>query len=103
MRDAKIYQIWEGTSEIQRLVISRCILGERRPTGRPDPGRGPVPSDCARTPARCRRGAPLLSPGICLDPCETLLRRGPPPLEPSAPSTAGLRPEPGYRRSVTRA
>jgi alkylation response protein AidB-like acyl-CoA dehydrogenase len=45
MRDAKIYQIWEGTSEIQRLVISRCILGERRPTARPDPGRGPVPSD----------------------------------------------------------
>ena len=30
MRDAKIYQIWEGTAEIQRLVISRLILGERR-------------------------------------------------------------------------
>ncbi len=30
MRDAKIYQIWEGTAEIQRLVISRYILGERR-------------------------------------------------------------------------
>jgi len=29
MRDAKIYQIWEGTAEIQRLVISRLILGER--------------------------------------------------------------------------
>jgi alkylation response protein AidB-like acyl-CoA dehydrogenase len=29
MRDAKIYQIWEGTAEIQRLVISRYILGER--------------------------------------------------------------------------
>jgi alkylation response protein AidB-like acyl-CoA dehydrogenase len=26
MRDAKIYQIWEGTAEIQRLAIS----GERR-------------------------------------------------------------------------
>jgi acyl-CoA dehydrogenase len=25
MRDAKIYQIWEGTAEVQRLVISRCI------------------------------------------------------------------------------
>jgi len=24
-RDAKIYQIWEGTAEIQRLVISRAI------------------------------------------------------------------------------
>jgi acyl-CoA dehydrogenase len=30
MRDAKIYQIWEGTAEIQRLVISRLILGERQ-------------------------------------------------------------------------
>ena len=30
MRDAKIYQIWEGTAEIQRLVIARAISGERR-------------------------------------------------------------------------
>ncbi|HEV2952523.1 MAG TPA: acyl-CoA dehydrogenase family protein [Candidatus Dormibacteraeota bacterium] len=30
MRDAKIYQIWEGTAEIQRLVISRAISGARR-------------------------------------------------------------------------
>src|ERR1700686_714419 len=30
MRDANIYQIWEGTAEIQRLVISRLILGERK-------------------------------------------------------------------------
>ncbi|MHB8571938.1 MAG: acyl-CoA dehydrogenase family protein [Candidatus Dormibacteria bacterium] len=30
MRDAKVYQIWEGTAEIQRLVISRAILGERK-------------------------------------------------------------------------
>ena len=36
MRDAKIYQIWEGTAEIQRLVISRYVLGERTATaGRP--------------------------------------------------------------------
>lgn len=27
-RDAKIYQIWEGTAEIQRLVISRALLCE---------------------------------------------------------------------------
>ncbi|MDQ7794674.1 MAG: acyl-CoA dehydrogenase family protein [bacterium] len=27
MRDAKIYQIWEGTAEIQRLVISRAVAG----------------------------------------------------------------------------
>jgi alkylation response protein AidB-like acyl-CoA dehydrogenase len=35
MRDAKIYQIWEGTAEIQRLVISRLILGERKALARP--------------------------------------------------------------------
>jgi acyl-CoA dehydrogenase len=28
-RDAKIYPIWEGTSEIQRLVIARAITGRR--------------------------------------------------------------------------
>jgi acyl-CoA dehydrogenase len=33
MRDAKIYQIWEGTAEVQRLVISRSIAGERRAMG----------------------------------------------------------------------
>ena len=26
MRDAKIYQIYEGTSQIQRLIISREIF-----------------------------------------------------------------------------
>ncbi len=26
MRDAKIYQIYEGTSQIQRIVISRCLI-----------------------------------------------------------------------------
>src|SRR5579864_3979576 len=36
MRDAKIYQIWEGTAEIQRLVISRYILGERKAAARRD-------------------------------------------------------------------
>ena len=28
MRDAKIFQIWEGTSQIQRLIISREEIGE---------------------------------------------------------------------------
>jgi alkylation response protein AidB-like acyl-CoA dehydrogenase len=30
-RDAKITEIYEGTSEIQRLVIARQVLGDRRP------------------------------------------------------------------------
>jgi alkylation response protein AidB-like acyl-CoA dehydrogenase len=30
MRDAKITQIYEGTSEIQRMVISRAILDEAK-------------------------------------------------------------------------
>ena len=30
MRDAKITQLYEGTSEIQRLVIAREMLAERR-------------------------------------------------------------------------
>ena len=41
MRDAKIYQIWEGTSEIQRLVISRAISGARKPLVREQPVEAP--------------------------------------------------------------
>lgn len=26
MRDAKIYQIYEGTAQIQRLIISRSVI-----------------------------------------------------------------------------
>ena len=29
-RDAKLYQIWEGTNEIQRLVIARAVVGSTR-------------------------------------------------------------------------
>jgi acyl-CoA dehydrogenase len=43
MRDAKIYQIWEGTSEIQRLVIARAISGDRKPLVR-------VPDEPAAAP-----------------------------------------------------
>jgi alkylation response protein AidB-like acyl-CoA dehydrogenase len=28
-RDAKVYEIWEGTSEIQRVVIARQLLKEK--------------------------------------------------------------------------
>jgi acyl-CoA dehydrogenase len=33
MRDAKIYQIYEGTSQIQRVVISRQLLARMKETG----------------------------------------------------------------------
>ncbi|KAI1704320.1 putative acyl-CoA dehydrogenase fadE25 [Ditylenchus destructor] len=33
MRDAKIYQIYEGTSQIQRMVISRQLLQKVAETG----------------------------------------------------------------------
>ena len=29
-RDAKIYQIFEGTAQVQRLVVSRMQVAERR-------------------------------------------------------------------------
>ena len=47
MRDAKIYQIWEGTAEIQRLVISRYVLGERTATARPKLVENPPPVSVA--------------------------------------------------------
>ena len=34
MRDAKITQIYEGTQQIQRLVISRNVIGKGAPSGR---------------------------------------------------------------------
>ena len=52
-RDAKIYTIFEGTSEIQRLVISRAISGvqpvaaSRRPRGRGDALLEPSPRRAA--------------------------------------------------------
>ena len=39
-RDAKITEIYEGTSEIQRLVIARSILGRQ---AREEPGLTPEP------------------------------------------------------------
>lgn len=34
MRDAKIYQIYEGTSQIQRIIISRALLAEAKQASR---------------------------------------------------------------------
>ena len=33
MRDAKLIQIYEGTSQIQRMVIARDIMGGASPSG----------------------------------------------------------------------
>lgn len=30
MRDAKIFQIYEGTAQIQRLIISRALCNEAK-------------------------------------------------------------------------
>ena len=51
MRDAKIYQIWEGTAEIQRLVISRYILGERKAQPRPSVVKDETPAPKAHAAA----------------------------------------------------
>ena len=40
MRDAKITQIYEGTQQIQRLIIARDLLNQR-PIVRVDPGSSP--------------------------------------------------------------
>ena len=59
MRDAKIYQIWEGTAEIQRLVISRYVLGERTATARPK-----LVEDARRS-----RSPPRADPRVARDAC----------------------------------
>jgi butyryl-CoA dehydrogenase len=46
-RDAKITELYEGTSEIQRLVIARHVLGELERT--------PEPAPADRRPARAAR------------------------------------------------
>jgi acyl-CoA dehydrogenase len=51
MRDAKIYQIWEGTAEIQRLVISRYILGERKAQPRPSVVKDDTPASTTHAAA----------------------------------------------------
>ena len=54
MRDAKIMQLYEGTSQIQRLVIAREMLMPRQVED-PEPGDGPRGDRCER--ARRRAGA----------------------------------------------
>ena len=53
-RDAKIYQLFEGTAQIQRLVISRMQVAERRRASR-RPRRGETPT-CRRDPGRRKVG-----------------------------------------------
>jgi acyl-CoA dehydrogenase len=59
-RDAKLYTIFEGTSEIQRLVIGRALAGARgeRPVHHRFPHEGPwLSATLGRgTPARARAG-----------------------------------------------
>jgi alkylation response protein AidB-like acyl-CoA dehydrogenase len=38
MREAKVMQIFEGTNQIQRLVISRALARKPKPTVRTAPG-----------------------------------------------------------------
>src|SRR2546423_266416 len=55
MRDAKLFQIYEGTSQIQRLVIPRGILLPRAACRRPP----------AMPPPPARRNSPLSSACAC--------------------------------------
>ena len=60
MRDAKITQIYEGTNQIQRLVIAREMLKEIAPSSWPewaDEDRSTVSSAAAAKPARRRIAA----------------------------------------------
>jgi len=44
MRDAKVYQIWEGTAEIQRLIISAASSASVSPRAAGSAGRGRSPT-----------------------------------------------------------
>ena len=59
MRDAKIMQLYEGTSQIQRLVIAREVLMPRRVEEPPPPRRtgGAQPDRCRGAADRWRGGA----------------------------------------------
>ncbi len=56
-RDAKIYTIFEGTSEIQRLVIARAISGRAHPLTRQE-SRTQAPNPGPVRVRRSRRRAP---------------------------------------------
>ena len=112
-RDAKIYTIFEGTSEIQRLVIARADLGRADPVSRGDP---PGPHRRRRVPTsgvrlvvgagtRRRYGAvrgrrwsrPLPGTGCCLAPTQARW----PTSSPRRTTFDEVRIEPIARRSRT--
>ena len=77
MRDAKIMQLYEGTSQIQRLVIAKEVLLPRQPptSRRPRPRRRPRSSPRRASPSRRPRpsehggGCPPM-PGVAIGAME---------------------------------
>ena len=53
-RDAKIYDIFEGTAEIQQLVIARAISGDAHQVARPRAAQRATRAGCAAVRARYR-------------------------------------------------
>ena len=59
MRDAKITQLYEGTQQIQRLVIARALLGSRRsPSIASTPREVPTPCASSSSTSLCRTPPP---------------------------------------------
>ena len=116
MRDAKIMQLYEGTSQIQRLVIAKEVLlprqadeptpeadaEGRRPPSRARPSRQPLRSEAMDRPRarRCRKGRRARRLASFL-PRRLGAPRGPrrPGRDPRAPGRA--RASPSWCRSAT--
>ncbi len=79
-RDAKIYDIFEGTAEIQQLVIARAISGMHIASAADGSGARPAPAyqasvetpqcgQCARSSTRRRAERRVVRTGRCRTPC----------------------------------